>query len=49
MMGGSGSNNTAKLTLQYNAGADDGDPYAAVLLHQVREADARGRFRMIGW
>ena len=39
MMGG--SNNPATLTMPYNAGADDGDPYAALLLHQVREADAR--------
>ena len=38
MMGG---NQNAVMSMPYNAGADDGDPYAALILHQAREADIR--------
>jgi len=31
----------ARSAMPYNSGAKDGDPYAALLLHQVKEADKR--------
>ena len=36
-----GNNEQARREMPYNAGAGDGDPYAALLMHKVLEADTR--------